>query len=106
LGGKVQQCKIVRPVARMGEMRNTDKILVENVERKRLLGRQRHRGEDSKLKCTGWLRGDHICSFWLRRTIWTKTVTPLIRNRYETGSVPMNVTWRRGRVTIVAVEKQ
>jgi hypothetical protein len=30
---------MVRLVARMGEMRNTDKILVENVERKRLLGR-------------------------------------------------------------------
>jgi hypothetical protein len=30
---------MVGPVARMGEMRNSDKILVENVERKRLLGR-------------------------------------------------------------------
>jgi hypothetical protein len=30
---------MVGPVARMGEMRNSDKILVENVERKSLLGR-------------------------------------------------------------------
>jgi len=30
---------MVGPVARMGEMRNADKILVENVERKRLIGR-------------------------------------------------------------------
>jgi len=29
---------MVGPVARMGEMRNSDKILVENVEKKRLLG--------------------------------------------------------------------
>jgi hypothetical protein len=30
---------MVGHVARMGEKRNTNKILVENVERKRLLGR-------------------------------------------------------------------
>jgi hypothetical protein len=36
---KVQQGNMVRHVARMGEMINIDKILVENVEWKRLLGR-------------------------------------------------------------------
>jgi hypothetical protein len=44
-----------------------------------------------------------MSSFWLRRTVWTKAVTPIVRILYETGSVPLNVTLRRVRVTIVAV---
>ena len=47
-----------------------------------------------------------MSSFWLRRTVWNRTVTPLIRILYKTGSVFINVTLRRVRVTIVAVEKQ
>ena len=47
-----------------------------------------------------------MSSVWLRRAVCNKTVTHIARILYETGSVPMNVTLRRVRVTIVAVEKQ